>query len=125
MIFRMISLGCPKNLVESEYICEKLCAAGHAQGDDGDTVIINTCAFIAEAARESIETILEAAKEGQRGLSLRDALSRGTASASVTSFPRSWRSSGGPGMPISGRSLIFRAFTTVKAPFPKRSPGAS
>jgi ribosomal protein S12 methylthiotransferase len=66
MIFRMISLGCPKNLVESEYICEKLCAAGHAQGDDGDTVIINTCAFIAEAARESIETILEAAKDGQK-----------------------------------------------------------
>jgi ribosomal protein S12 methylthiotransferase len=64
MIFRMISLGCPKNLVESEYICESLSAAGHAQGDDGDAVIINTCAFIAEAARESIETILEAAKEG-------------------------------------------------------------
>lgn len=64
MIFRMISLGCPKNLVESEYICEKLCAAGHVQGDDGDAVVVNTCAFIAEAARESIETILEAAKDG-------------------------------------------------------------
>ncbi|MDD4196159.1 MAG: 30S ribosomal protein S12 methylthiotransferase RimO [Syntrophorhabdaceae bacterium] len=64
MTFNLISLGCPKNLVESEYICQKLCAAGHAQGDDGDTVIINTCAFIAEATRESIETILEAAKDG-------------------------------------------------------------
>lgn len=64
MTFKMISLGCPKNLVESEYICGKLCAAGHEQGDDGDTVVINTCAFIAEAARESIETILEAAKDG-------------------------------------------------------------
>lgn len=66
MIFKVISLGCPKNLVESEYICERLCMAGHTQGDDGDAVIINTCAFIADAARESIETILEAAKETDR-----------------------------------------------------------
>ncbi len=63
MTFKIISLGCPKNLTESEYICQKLCAAGHTKGDDGDTVIINTCAFIAEATRESIETILEAAKD--------------------------------------------------------------
>ncbi len=63
MKFRIISLGCPKNLVESEYICRKLRDAGHAQDDDGDTVIINTCSFIAEAARESIETILETAKD--------------------------------------------------------------
>jgi ribosomal protein S12 methylthiotransferase len=66
MNFKMISLGCPKNLVESEYICQKLCSAGHEQGDDGDTVIINTCAFIAESARESIETILEAAKDKRK-----------------------------------------------------------
>lgn len=66
MKFKVVSLGCPKNLVESEYITGKLCAAGHTLGDDGDTVIINTCAFITEAARESIETILEAAKEGGR-----------------------------------------------------------
>ncbi len=67
MRFRVVSLGCPKNLVESEYLTGKLCAAGHTLGDDGDTIIINTCAFIAEAARESIETILEAAKdEGKR-----------------------------------------------------------
>ena len=64
MKFKVVSLGCPKNLVESEYITGKLCAAGHTLGDDGDTVIINTCGFIAEAARESIETILETAKEG-------------------------------------------------------------
>ena len=63
MRFRIVSLGCPKNLVESEYITGRLCAAGHTIGDDGDTIVINTCAFIAEAARESIETILEAAKE--------------------------------------------------------------
>jgi len=64
MKFKVVSLGCPKNLVESEYITGKLCAAGHMLGDDGDMVIVNTCAFIAEAARESVETILEAAREG-------------------------------------------------------------
>ncbi|MDD3844868.1 MAG: 30S ribosomal protein S12 methylthiotransferase RimO [Syntrophorhabdaceae bacterium] len=63
MRFRIVSLGCPKNLVESEYITGKLCSAGHTIGDEGETIIINTCAFIAEAARESIETILEAAKQ--------------------------------------------------------------
>jgi ribosomal protein S12 methylthiotransferase len=66
MRFKIVSLGCPKNLVESEYITGRLCSAGHTVGDDPDTVIVNTCAFIAEAARESIETILEAASEGKR-----------------------------------------------------------
>ena len=63
MKFRVVSLGCPKNLVESEYITGRLCAAGHTLDDNGDTIIINTCAFIAEAAKESIETILEAARD--------------------------------------------------------------
>lgn len=66
MTFKIISLGCPKNLVESEYICQRLCAAGHEQGDDGDAIIINTCAFIAEAVRESVETILEAAQDDRK-----------------------------------------------------------
>jgi len=66
MRFRIVSLGCPKNLVESEFITEKLCSAGHTVGDDGDTIIVNTCAFIAEAARESIETVLEATREAGR-----------------------------------------------------------
>ncbi|HNT43345.1 MAG TPA: hypothetical protein PKN85_02730 [Syntrophorhabdaceae bacterium] len=66
MRFRIVSLGCPKNLVESEYMVGRLCSAGHTVSDDGDTIIVNTCAFIAEAARESIETILEAAREPGR-----------------------------------------------------------
>ncbi|MHB8111051.1 MAG: radical SAM protein, partial [Syntrophorhabdaceae bacterium] len=63
MKFKIISLGCPKNLVESEYISAQLRAAGNVLDNDGETIIINTCAFISEAARESIETILEAKKE--------------------------------------------------------------
>jgi len=64
--FKVISLGCPKNLVESEYISHSLEQAGHILTDDGDAVIINTCAFIADAVAESIEAILEGARRGGR-----------------------------------------------------------
>jgi ribosomal protein S12 methylthiotransferase len=57
--FKIISLGCPKNLVESEYITASLEKRGNELSEQCDTVIINTCAFIADAAKESIETILE------------------------------------------------------------------
>jgi ribosomal protein S12 methylthiotransferase len=63
MKFKIISLGCPKNLVESEYIASRLEHEGHVLSEDCDTVIINTCAFISDAARESIETVLHEAKE--------------------------------------------------------------
>ena len=71
MKFKIISLGCPKNLVESEYIAHRLEKEGHTLSETPDCVIVNTCAFISDAAKESIETILEAAKEvegGQRKL---------------------------------------------------------
>jgi ribosomal protein S12 methylthiotransferase len=57
--FKIISLGCPKNLVESEYIAASLEKNGNELSEQCDTVIINTCAFIADAVKESIETILE------------------------------------------------------------------
>ncbi|MBA4416728.1 MAG: 30S ribosomal protein S12 methylthiotransferase RimO [Syntrophus sp. (in: bacteria)] len=60
--FKIVSLGCPKNLVESEYIAHKLEQEGHSLSEDCDTIIINTCAFIADAAKESIETVLEEAQ---------------------------------------------------------------
>jgi ribosomal protein S12 methylthiotransferase len=56
--FKIISLGCPKNLVESEYITGRLEKEGHTLSEEGDTVIVNTCAFVADAAKESIETII-------------------------------------------------------------------
>lgn len=64
MRFRIVSLGCPKNLVESEYISERLVRAGHILSDDCDTVVINTCAFIVDAVKESVETILQEAGRG-------------------------------------------------------------
>ena len=66
MKFKIVSLGCPKNLVESEYISESLERAGCVLADDCDTVVINTCAFIADAVKESVETILEEARRGDR-----------------------------------------------------------
>ncbi|MCA1603733.1 MAG: 30S ribosomal protein S12 methylthiotransferase RimO, partial [Acidobacteria bacterium] len=60
-----ISLGCPKNLVDSEVMMGQLKAKGFeitAHANDADTIVVNTCGFIEAAKRESIETILEAAR---------------------------------------------------------------
>ncbi len=66
MNFKIISLGCPKNLVETEYIADRLERGGHIISEHGDNVIINTCAFIADAVRESINTILSHIDRGDR-----------------------------------------------------------
>lgn len=59
-----ISLGCPKNQVDSEIMLNKLASAGYEITDTpigADAVIINTCGFIEAAKRESIDNILEMA----------------------------------------------------------------
>ena len=67
MKFRMVSLGCPKNLVDSEYLANRLNESGYTLSDEADLVIVNTCAFIADAAKESIETIIQEGKGSQSG----------------------------------------------------------
>lgn len=62
MKFNLISLGCAKNLVDSEYLYRKLEEGGFSYDNDADFVIINTCAFIEDAKKESIDTILSFAK---------------------------------------------------------------
>jgi ribosomal protein S12 methylthiotransferase len=60
-----ISLGCPKNLVDSEVMMGQLKQKGFeitANADEADTVVVNTCGFIDSAKRESIDAILEAAR---------------------------------------------------------------
>ncbi|MFN2531536.1 MAG: 30S ribosomal protein S12 methylthiotransferase RimO [Pyrinomonadaceae bacterium] len=60
-----ISLGCPKNLVDSEVMMGQLKHHGHeitADADDAETIVVNTCGFIDSAKKESIEAILQAAK---------------------------------------------------------------
>ena len=59
-----ISLGCPKNLVDSEVMMGQLKNSGYqitADAADAETVVVNTCGFIDSAKKESIDTILEAA----------------------------------------------------------------
>ncbi len=62
MKFKMVSLGCPKNLVDSEYLANRLGESGHELSDEAELVVVNTCAFIADAARESIDTIIQEGK---------------------------------------------------------------
>src|SRR5438132_2049884 len=60
-----ISLGCPKNLVDSEVMMGQLQQNGYqitANAVDADTVVLNTCRFIDSAKKESIEAMLEAAR---------------------------------------------------------------
>ena len=61
-----VSLGCPKNLVDSQRIVTVLRAEGYAIGStyqDSDLVIVNTCGFIDSAVQESLEAIQEALAE--------------------------------------------------------------
>src|SRR5436190_520885 len=60
-----ISLGCPKNLVDSEVMMGQLKQNGFeitSEAEEADTVVVNTCGFIDSAKKESIEAILEAAR---------------------------------------------------------------
>jgi ribosomal protein S12 methylthiotransferase len=61
----LISLGCPKNQVDAEILLSSLENAGYEIVDylDGaDVLIVNTCGFIDDAKKESIESILDANK---------------------------------------------------------------
>ena len=66
----MVSLGCPKNLVDSEVMLGLAQQAGHQltrDAADADVLIVNTCAFIDKAKQESIDTILEMAELKKSG----------------------------------------------------------
>jgi ribosomal protein S12 methylthiotransferase len=66
----IISLGCPKNRVDSEILLGELERRGHAivaDAETADTVIVNTCGFVEEARQESIDAILEIAELKKSG----------------------------------------------------------
>jgi ribosomal protein S12 methylthiotransferase len=66
----MISLGCPKNLVDSEVMLGLARQSGHhltRDAADADVLIVNTCAFIDKAKQESIDAILEMAELKKTG----------------------------------------------------------
>jgi ribosomal protein S12 methylthiotransferase len=66
----LLSLGCPKNLVDSELMLGALTHAGFdvaLDPEQADVLVVNTCAFIESAKKESIDAILEAAQIKKRG----------------------------------------------------------
>ena len=66
-----ISLGCDKNLVDSEYMIGMLTSHGITLTDDeteADIIIVNSCCFIGDAKEESINTILEMAEQKKTGV---------------------------------------------------------
>ena len=65
-----VSLGCPKNLVDSEVMMGMLAQAGAqltARAEDADVIVVNTCSFIESAQQESVNTILEMARHKAGG----------------------------------------------------------
>src|ERR1700742_708716 len=65
-----VSLGCPKNLVDSEVMMGLLARAGAELTNDAsqaDVIVVNTCSFIDSAQQESVNTILEMAKHKTEG----------------------------------------------------------
>ena len=66
----LVSLGCPKNLVDGEVMLGALQRRGHelvADPGQADVLVVNTCAFIDRAKQESIDAILEMAREKETG----------------------------------------------------------
>jgi ribosomal protein S12 methylthiotransferase len=65
-----VSLGCPKNLLDSEVMMGFLVQAGAeltSTAEDADVIVVNTCSFIDRAKRESVDTILEMARLKEAG----------------------------------------------------------
>ena len=66
----MVSLGCPKNTVDSERVLGDLVSSGFSltpNEEDAEVIIVNTCGFIESAKKESIDTILEMAQHKTEG----------------------------------------------------------
>lgn len=69
----VISLGCSKNLVDSELLLKQLAKAGYrtetdAADSDAEVVVVNTCGFIGDAKEESVNTILEQVERKKEGV---------------------------------------------------------
>ena len=65
-----VSLGCPKNLVDSEVMLGLLAQSGNeitTSQEDAEVIVVNTCGFIESAKQESIDTILEMAQQKIKG----------------------------------------------------------
>src|SRR5260221_597501 len=66
----MVGLGCSKNLTDSEAVLTQLSRAGFevtAEESGADAVVLNTCAFLAESAKESLAEVARLSEEKRRG----------------------------------------------------------
>lgn len=66
----IVTLGCPKNAIDSEGLGGMLASAGHdmvVDPDDADVVVVNTCGFIDPARRETVQEVLDLAELKQTG----------------------------------------------------------
>ena len=71
--YHLVTLGCPKNQVDSDKLAGTLTADGMRavkDADEADLIVVNTCAFIDEARRESIDTVLALADQRRDGARL-------------------------------------------------------
>jgi len=69
MKISILHLGCAKNLVDTELMCSLLIQGGHCvtlDEDEGEVIVINTCSFIHDAEKESVQAILRHALKGKR-----------------------------------------------------------
>ena len=97
----VLTLGCPKNQVDTEVMLGVLARAGHEivlDPDAADVLVVNTCAFIGPAKEESIDAILDAARvkaarEGRRLVVTGCLAQRYADDARAASCPRSTPSS--------------------------------
>ncbi len=65
-----VSLGCPKNLVDTEVMMGRLAARGHqltSHPEEAEVIVVNTCGFIRPAQQESVDAILEMARQKRSG----------------------------------------------------------
>src|ERR671921_1010726 len=66
----LVTLGCARNEVDSEELAGRLAAGGFTLVDDpadADTVVVNTCGFVEQAKKDSVDTLLEAADLKEHG----------------------------------------------------------
>ncbi len=118
----LVSLGCPKNLVDSEVMLGLAEQAGHqitADAAEADVIVVNTCAFIDSAKQESIDAILEMAQHKTGG--------RASDSSSPAASPSATATNSGARSPRSTRcSAPARSLDIVGAiepPSPRASAG--
>ena len=70
MNVHFVSLGCPKNRVDTEVMLGHTAEAGHTlveAPEAAEVIVVNTCGFIGEAKQESIDAILDMARHKQAG----------------------------------------------------------